>query len=454
MSRTIDRRDSKTHTGRRVSPPRYCRDTLQRKHHDASLIHDLTRPDNGLALRTTLLCGLIVLLEGYDLSALGYVVPQLVATWHRPPVAFTAALTASNLGMFAGAVVCGWLGDRIGRKPVLLGCIAAFGTASLLTAFVTGTGQLAVARLATGFGLGGGIPVCIALVSDLSPPHRQGTLVITMITGVVVGNLAAGIVAARMLASFGWPSVFIVGGAAPLLLLPLAATFLRESPAFQAIRSEATSAGTSIASAADGAAALFAAGVGGPTTLLWAINFLNLLTIFFVNSWLPLLLRNMGATPEGAILATSMFYFGAIVAAFVSAALIGRYGIERVLALMLLFGGLCIMVTGFATLSVMSLSVFILGFGFGTGGTQLGISALPGAIYPTAIRSTGAGWATGFGRLGNVAGALLGGALLGLGWSPQQMLLALCAAPLVNAGLMWALRRLRRAPAAQSPLYF
>jgi AAHS family 4-hydroxybenzoate transporter-like MFS transporter len=149
-----------------------------------------------------------------------------------------------------------------------------------------------------------------------------------------------------------------------------------------------------------------------------------------------------------------MFYFGAIAAAFVSAALIGRYGIERVLALMLLFGGLCILVTGFATLSVMALSVFILGFGFGTGGTQLGICALPGAIYPTAIRSTGAGFASGVGRLGNVAGALLGGALLGLGWSPQQMLLALCAAPLVNAVLMWVLRRLRRAPAARPALYF
>ena len=82
---------------------------------------------------TTLLCGLVVLLEGYNLSALGYVVPQLVGIWHRPPVAFTAALTASNVGMFGGAVVCGWLGDRYGRKPVLLGCIAAFGTASLLT---------------------------------------------------------------------------------------------------------------------------------------------------------------------------------------------------------------------------------------------------------------------------------------------------------------------------------
>jgi MFS transporter, AAHS family, 4-hydroxybenzoate transporter len=127
----------------------------------------------------------------------------------------------------------------------------------------------------------------------------------------------------------------------------------------------------------------------------------------------------------------------------VSAALVRRYGIERVITVMLLFGGICIMVTGLTTLSLVSLSVFVLGFGFGTGGSQLGISALPGAIYPTAIRSTGAGWATGVGRLGNVAGALLGGVLLGLRWSSQAMLLALCVAPLVNSILMRALGRMR-----------
>jgi AAHS family 4-hydroxybenzoate transporter-like MFS transporter len=109
------------------------------------------------------------------------------------------------------------------------------------------------------------------------------------------------------------------------------------------------------------------------------------------------------------------------------------------------------MVTGVATLSAVSLSLFILGFGFGTGGSQLGISALPGAIYPTAIRSTGAGWATGIGRLGNVAGALLGGALLGLGWSPQQMLLALGTAPVMNSVLMWALGRLRASRPVRIP---
>jgi len=405
---------------------------------------ELTRADETLARRTTLLCGLVVVLEGYDLSALGYVVPQLVEAWRVPSVAFTAALTASNVGMFLGAVVCGWLGDRYGRKPVLLGCIAAFAGATLFTAFITDVSQLTLVRFATGLGLGGGIPVCIAFVSDVSPLHRQGTLVITMIAGVVVGNLAAGLTAARMLSAFGWESVFVVGGIAPLLLLPFVAMFLRESSEVQAIRSNAATAGT--ATARSRVAALFTSGMGRATTLLWAINFLNLLTIFFVNSWLPSILRTMGASAEGAILATSMFHVGAIAAAVAGGTLVGRYTIEQVVTPMLLFGGVCILLAGVTTLSVVSLGVLIAGFGFGTSGSQAGISALPGAMYPTAIRSTGAGWATGVGRLGNVAGALLGGALLALGWSSQAMLLALCVAPLASAILMLMLGRVRASP--------
>ena len=116
-----------------------------------------------------------------------------------------------------------------------------------------------------------------------------------------------------------------------------------------------------------------------------------------------------------------MFHVGAIAAAVAGGTLVGRYTIEQVVTPMLLFGGVCILLAGVTTLSVVSLGVLIAGFGFGTSGSQAGISALPGAMYPTAIRSTGAGWATGVGRLGNVAGALLGGALLALGWSSQAM---------------------------------
>lgn len=394
-------------------------------------------------LRTTVLCGLVLVLEGYDLTVVGYVVPHLVEAWSKPPAAFAAALTAGNVGMFIGALLCGWFGDRYGRKPVLLGCLAVFGTASLLTSFVATTSQLTLARLATGIGLGGGIPICIALVSDISPRRLQGSLVIAMVTGVVVGNLGAGIVAAQALSSFGWPSVFLVGGFAPLLLLPLVAICLEETKSFEAATAVRATSATEVAPTVNRLTALFASGLAAATILLWAINFLNLLTVFFVNAWLPLLLRSMGASTETAIWAASMFYVGAIVAAVVSGALVSRFGIERVVAAMLAFGGICITIAGTVTMPIGSVGVLMLGFGFGTGGSQLGISALAGALYPAEMRATGAGWATGIGRLGNVAGAAIGGVLLSLGWGPHQMLLGLSAVPLANAALMIGLRRAR-----------
>lgn len=408
----------------------------------------------GMELRVTVLCGIVVVLEGYDLSALGYVVPTLSDAWGIAPAGFTAALTAGNVGMFVGALVCGWFGDRVGRKPMLVGSVALFGVASILTAYVTGITALSVARFATGVGLGGGIPLCIALVSDWTPKARQGPMVIAMISGVVVGNLLAGIVAALLLSRFGWPSIFVVGGVAPLLLLPVLLLFLPESPAVVAAR-QGTS--TSI-QPRNTVAALFQSGLAPATVLLWGINFLNLLTIYFVNSWLPAVLSGMGATPERAIVATSMFHVGAIIAAFVSGRLVGRFGMERVLAVMLALGGTCIALTGVLELTLFGLGCFILGFGFGTNGSQLGISALPGALYPPLIRSTGAGWATGFGRLGNIAGAILGGALLATGWTPRDTLIGLAVAPFLTAALMVFLRRTRQmtstdvaAPAAVVP---
>jgi AAHS family 4-hydroxybenzoate transporter-like MFS transporter len=261
-----------------------------------------------------------------------------------------------------------------------------------------------------------------------------------MITGVVVGNLLAGVVSAWMLEPYGWPSVFIVGGVAPLILLPLIALRLPESSKLLAVRA------TRRSTDAPSPASLFGPGVIRATLLLWSINFLNLLTIYFVNSWLPSILRAMGATTESAILATSMFHVGAIVAAVVSGSLVGRFGIERVLTWMLLFGAACLVATGVGHFSVTALAMLVLGFGFGTNGSQLGISALPGAMYPPQIRSTGAGWATGVGRLGNISGAVIGGVLLGLGWSPKQMLLVLSAAPLVSSLLMWQLGKQRSRP--------
>ena len=167
-----------------------------------------------LHLRVAWLCGVVLFLEGYDISAVGYAIPSLVDAWRVPTIAFTQALTAGNVGLLLGSLCTGLLGDWLGRKPVLISCVAGFGIFSLLSALVGSPLQLVVLRLLTGLGLGGGIPLTIALASDFAPPMAQGRLVILMTAGVAIGFTVGGWLASQVVRFLGWPGIFAVGGVA------------------------------------------------------------------------------------------------------------------------------------------------------------------------------------------------------------------------------------------------
>jgi AAHS family 4-hydroxybenzoate transporter-like MFS transporter len=236
-----------------------------------------------LHLRVAWLCGVVLFLEGYDIAAVGYAVPSLVDAWRVAPSVFTQALTAGNVGLLLGSLCAGLLGDRLGRKPVLIGCVVAFGTFSLVTAFAGSPLQLSGARFLTGLGLGGGIPLTIALVSDFAPPMAQGRLVILMTAGVAIGFTVGGWLASQVVRFLGWPGIFAVGGVLPLAIVPLLALRLPESVALRA----ATRPQNPVT-------ALFGKGLAAGTALLWAMNLLNLLSNFFILLWMPAILHGIG----------------------------------------------------------------------------------------------------------------------------------------------------------------
>jgi MFS transporter, AAHS family, 4-hydroxybenzoate transporter len=367
-----------------------------------------------LYLRVAWLCGVVLFLEGYDLAAVGYAIPSLVDAWRVAPSGFTQALTAGNVGLLLGSLGAGLLGDRLGRKPVLLSCVAVFGIFSLFSALVGSPIQLAALRFLTGLGLGGGIPLAIALASDFAPPMSQGRLVILMSAGVPIGSAVGGLLASQLVRVFGWQAIFVVGGVLPLAMAPLLALWLPESVALSAAKR-----------LHNPVAALFRDGLAASTALLWAINLLNLLGTFFILLWTPAILHSAGVSPSWAIFGTTMYGLGVILGALLTAPVVDRMGVERVLTCVLPLGALSVLSIGLLDPPFWLLSVLICGAGVGIGGCQAGINSLSGRIYPTAIRSTGAGWALGAGRVGAIAGPLLGGVLLALGWRAQAIFVAL-----------------------------
>lgn len=323
----------------------------------------VTIPAKQLHLRVARLCGAVLFLEGYDIAAVGYAIPHLVDAWHVHPAVFTQALTSGNVGLLLGSLCGGLLGDRLGRKPVLIGCVAVFGAFSLLSALVGSPSQLAALRFVTGLGLGGGIPLAIALTSDFAPSARPGRFLILMNIGVASGFAVGGLLASQLARVFGWPAIFVTGGVLPLTIVPVLAVRLPESAAISAVTRERHLV-----------RALFQNGLASTTLLLWAINLLNLLDIYFILQWTPALLHGTGVSPFRAILVTSMYGFGLIVGSLLMAAIVDLFGIELVLTWCLAFGALCVLSIGLFNPRFWLLSLIVCGAGMGAG-SQAGINS-------------------------------------------------------------------------------
>lgn len=385
----------------------------------------MTRPH----ARVAALCGIVLFLEGYDLASIGYAMPSLVDAWKIAPTAFTPVLTGANVGLMVGSLAGSLPGDRAGRKPVLIGAVFAFGLFSLLSAFVHSTTEFTLVRVLTGLGLGAGLPLAVALGSDFASPEHRGRFVTLICAGPPIGFTVGGVIASRLVATFGWPAIFVAGGVLPLAIVPFLWLWLPESVVLRQVSREANPA-----------AALFKGGLAPTTGLLWSINLLNYLGLYFILLWTPAILHSIGASPSQAILGTTIYALGLVASPLLTSILISRFAIERVLVGLLTFGGLCAIAIGFGDLRFWLLAVLLCGVGIGAG-CQSGINALSGAAYPPAIRSTGAGWAMGVGRIGTIAGPLLGGLLLEIGLSPQAIFSVASIPAFGAAALLVALAR-------------
>jgi MFS transporter, AAHS family, 4-hydroxybenzoate transporter len=335
-----------------------------------------------------------------------------------------------------GSALIGPLGDRFGRKRLVIGGCAVYGVLSLLAALATHLTQLIVLRFLIGLGLGGVLPNALALASELSRPGREATAAGLIGIGITCGAVLAGLVAAALMPTHGWQSVFVVGGLMPLAIVVALQFLLPESPAYLARK---RSRDWPLRS--NGPAPLFREGRGGQTLAIWLIFIAVLMCVYLLSGWIPLLLNQSGYSSRAASLIGAAYQGGGVVGGIVASLMLHRNGWNVVA---LFAGSACltmILLVWGANLTVV-LVVGVVAAGFCVTGTQNAINGAGSASYEADIRSSGLGWALGVGRIGSVAGPLVGSLAVLLGMKEARYLFALPIIPLTVAALaaLW-LRR-------------
>ena len=416
----------------------------------------------GLQIRVAAICTVVQLCDGYDVNSIGVSVPSLTHAWNLPGPAFTTAFLWSSIGIMVGALSAGPIGDRFGRKPLLIASLAIFGVASVLSAFAGSLGILTILRFFTGLGIGGGFPGAATLTGDYAPHRRRALMIMASFTGAPLGGFLCGQGAGFLLPAFGWPSVFLVGGIVPLVLVVVMALWLPESPRFLARKASLSPREAALLQRLDVAPApgadhgldiaegnnpikmLFGEGYALQTVLMWIIFFCSLMNLFLFIYWTPEVLHLIGMTPAAAARAGSFRELGAICAVLYLGVLIDRFGAERALAWHYAAGIVFIALIALVAMPYLLLTAVIFFSGMTIIGSQTGANAACGKLYPARMRASGLGWALGIGRLGGIAAPILGGYLLRSGVAPLHIFLSACLFALI-AAVAAALLRFRGA---------
>ena len=414
------------------------------------------------------LCGMVVLIDGYDLVVMGLVIPTMSEAWAVEPSVFAPALSAALIGVLFGSSIAGTAADAFGRRwtmVVLLLVAAAF---MLLSARAETLIQLTLYRFMTGFGAGGTIPLAIALTSEYMPERKRNMLVILMYAGAPMGSVVGGFVAPWLLANYGWQGIFVLGGILPLgaalavaLLLPesvrllvsrgcaddVAARLLkRVNPAFQARPGQhffvpARQQGGKMA----GFRELFGGRRTLTTAMVWIVFFANQSIIFLFALWLPTLFSESDVPLGVALYVYALYKLGGAVGGVAFGVMSDRVEPANVLRVTYPIAAVLVAVLGLTTFSVPLLAVTAVLTGICVGGSSLCLGSMTAGLYPVYARASGVGWALGVGRLGSIVSPLLGGAAIAAGLSMPFILLVSASAPVICAIGVWVLPTLTSA---------
>lgn len=383
-----------------------------------------------LQILVIVLSFLVVWLDGYHIQSMSLVIPTIAAEWQVKSTAFKLVNSAALIGILLGSATIASMGDRWGRRKVLIISMVIVGISSLFVGNANGMTGLVIWRFLTGLGLGASIPNATALTSDYVPGKRRAALVTLMFSGVAIGAFCSGYIAAPIVEHWGWRGIFTVGGVVPLLMGILLAVAMPESlrlllankpddPRIAKILSRMApdvDARTVYAKKPEvrrgSVLELLGKSYLKGTLLLWFVFFVNMFILYFLVLWLPVLLSTEGWSASQAQRGAVMNQAGGVLGGLILSYYVDKG--KTVISTMTSYALTGIAFGLFAVLSSTGISWWVLltVVGGGISGAQFVINALAAGFYPPVIRSTGVGWAFSVGRIGAVLSGYVGGLIL------------------------------------------
>ncbi len=406
---------------------------------------------SSLQITVMILSALVVWLDGYHIQSMALIVPALSAQWSLKSTDFSLVLASALVGIAIGGAFLAPLGDRFGRRILLISSMAFLGLASIGTSFANSTMQLLVWRFLTGLALGASLTNATALTSDYLPNKRRAALVTLMFSGVPIGAFTSGFAAPVIIERFGWKGMFTIGGAVPLLLCVLLAAAIPESiKLLLASRPKDPRIAKIIARLAPGTdpktvyakkpeihkqsvTELLSETYRRGTLLLWMVFIFNMFVLYLLVNWLPTLLTAQGWTASQAPKGAVMIQAGGVVGGLVLSWCVDK---GRTVKAMLTAYSITAVALGLFTIlpsSGPSWWVLLLLVGGGISGSQFVLNALSAIFYPPLIRATGIGWAASVGRIGAILSPMIGGWIITMQVAPFAVLgmlvvpVAMCA---------------------------
>jgi benzoate transport len=399
------------------------------------------------------LCVVLNMVDGFDVLAMSFTAPLVAREWSVDPATLGVLLSAGLVGMGIGAAAISPIADVMGRRTVVILSTAIMSVGMLASAATSNVTELWVCRFATGLGIGGVLATCNTLLAEYAPSRWRDVVISTMVIGYPLGAIIGGSVFAVLVAEYGWRSAFVFGGVASTLMLPFLLLYLPESLDFilSRRRADALAQVNSVmkrlgkaplaalpALLRDETATKAVIGVIEPrylrgTVLMVLSYFMLMFSFYFVLSWTPKNLVDLGFTVEQGIFALLLLNLGGVFGGLT----FGYYakGANARVLVSYMLVGLFFVIVAFGTLRSGFLPMMAAAFvaGFFLMASMAGLYIIVPHVYPPNVRNTGTGLAIGLGRFGAMVGPPIAGLLIAAGWERMAYYSVLALPVLISA---------------------